>query len=62
MSSSNGWAEFAAVYTRTRAAHLEHEAAKSELKSLMPEDAKEAVGHGVLWHQPESNLFGFATL
>jgi predicted phage-related endonuclease len=47
MSSSNAWAEFAAVFSRTRSAHLEHEQAKSELKSLMPEDAKEAVGHRI---------------
>ena len=33
--------------SRTRSAHLEHEQAKAELKGLMPEDAKEATGHGV---------------
>src|SRR5262252_9228430 len=42
MTASNAWAEFAAVFARTRAAHLEHEQAKAELKGLMPEDAKEA--------------------
>ena len=47
MSSSNAWAEFAAVFSRTRSAHLEHEQAKAELKSLMPEDAQQAIGHGV---------------
>jgi predicted phage-related endonuclease len=47
MASSNAWAEFAAVFTRTRQAHLQHEQAKAELKTLVPEDAKEAVGHGV---------------
>ena len=47
MSSSNTWAEFAAVFSRTRSAHLEHEQAKGELKSLMPEDAQQAIGHGV---------------
>jgi hypothetical protein len=47
MSSSNAWAEFAAVFRRTRQAHLEQEQARTELKSLVPEDAKEAVGHGV---------------
>src|SRR5713101_5672781 len=46
MTSSNAWAEFAATFTRTRAAHLEYEQAKAELKTLMPEDAKEAIGHG----------------
>jgi predicted phage-related endonuclease len=47
MSSSNAWAEFAAVFARTRPAYLEHEKAKAELKSLVPEDAQQAVGHGV---------------
>ena len=47
MSSSNAWAEFAAVFARTRSAHLKHERAKTELKSLMPEDAQQAIGHGV---------------
>ena len=32
---------------RTRSAHLEHEAAKAELKSLVPADAQQAFGHGV---------------
>ena len=47
MSASNSWAEFAALFRNTREAFLEHERAKSELKALMPEDAKEAIGHGV---------------
>jgi predicted phage-related endonuclease len=47
MTSSNTWAEFANLFRSTRSAFLEHERAKTELKSLMPEDAKEAVGHGV---------------
>jgi predicted phage-related endonuclease len=47
MSGSNAWAEFSAVYCRTRGAHAEHEQAKAELKRLLPEDAKEAFGHGV---------------
>jgi predicted phage-related endonuclease len=47
MSGSNAWAEFAGIFARTRAAHLEHEQARAELKSLMPEDAKEAIGYGI---------------
>jgi predicted phage-related endonuclease len=47
MTSSNAWAEFAAIFSRTRSAHLEHERAKAKLKSLMPEDAQQASGHGV---------------
>src|SRR6266566_3712704 len=34
MTGSNTWAEFAAVYCRTRAAHQEHEGAKAELKKM----------------------------
>jgi predicted phage-related endonuclease len=62
MSSSNAWAEFAGVYTRTRAAHAEHEAAKSELKSLMPEDAKEAIGHGLRAKRSKSGAVSFDLL
>jgi predicted phage-related endonuclease len=47
MASSNAWAKFATIFTQTHQAHLEHEQAKTELKRLMPEDAKEAIGHGV---------------
>jgi hypothetical protein len=47
MSGSNSWAEFAGLFCATRSAFLDHERAKSELKALMPEDAKEASGHGV---------------
>jgi predicted phage-related endonuclease len=47
MTSSNAWAEFATIFTRTHQAHLEHEQAKAELKGLVPEDAKEAIGHGI---------------
>ena len=47
MSASNAWAEFSSVFRRTREAYLEHENAKAELKGLMPEDAKEAIGHGI---------------
>ena len=32
--------------SRTRSAYLEHEQAKAELKSLVPEDAQQAIGHG----------------
>jgi hypothetical protein len=47
MSTSNLWAELAASYLRTRAAYQDHETAKAELKKLVPEDAKEAIGHGI---------------
>jgi hypothetical protein len=47
MSASNSWAEFAGLYRSTRQAFLDHERSKAELKALIPEDAKEAIGHGV---------------
>jgi predicted phage-related endonuclease len=47
MTSSNAWAEFAAVFVRTRDTHQEHERAKKELKGLVPEDAQHAIGHGI---------------
>ena len=43
MSSSNAWARFAGLYRLTRTAALDHDQAKTELKALMPEDAKEAI-------------------
>ena len=62
MTASNAWAEFAAVFTRTRAAHLEHEQAKAELKGLMPEDAKEAIGYGVRAKRSKSGAVSFDLL
>ncbi|MDB5610378.1 MAG: endonuclease [Bradyrhizobium sp.] len=59
MSTSNSWAEFAGVYCRTRAAFVEHEAAKAELKKLVPEDAKEAAGHGVRAKRSRSGAVSF---
>ena len=47
MNASNSWAEFAGLFRDTQGAHADHERAKTELKGLMPEDAKEAMGHGV---------------
>ncbi len=62
MSSSNAWAEFSNVFRRTREAHLEHENAKAELKGLMPEDAKEAIGHGIRARRSKSGAVSFDVL
>jgi hypothetical protein len=62
MSSSNSWGEFAALFRNTREAFLDHERAKSELKSLMPEDAKEAIGHGVRGKRSKSGAVSFDVL
>jgi predicted phage-related endonuclease len=62
MSASNAWAEFSGVFRRTREAHLEHENAKTELKALMPEDAKEAIGHGIRAKRSKSGAVSFDVL
>jgi len=62
MSASNAWAEFAAVFAETRSAYLEHEQAKAELKGLMPEDAKEAIGHGIRAKRSKSGAVSFDLL
>ena len=62
MGASNAWAEFAGIFTRTKAAHAEHEQAKAELRSLMPEDAKEAVGHGIRARRSKSGAVSFDVL
>ena len=62
MSSSNSWAEFAGLFRNTRGAFLDHERAKAELKMLMPEDAKEAIGHGVRAKRSKSGAVSFDVL
>jgi hypothetical protein len=62
MGSSNSWAEFAALFRNTRGAFLDHERAKAELKTLMPEDAKEAIGHGVRAKRSKSGAVSFDVL
>jgi predicted phage-related endonuclease len=62
MSSSNSWAEFAALFRNTRDAFLDHERAKTELKALMPEDAKEAIGHGVRAKRSKAGAVSFDVL
>ena len=59
MISSNTWAEFAAIFSRTRPAYLEHEQAKAELKRLVPEDAQQAIGHGVRAKRSKSGAISF---
>jgi hypothetical protein len=59
MSESNSWAEFAGLFCATRSAFIDHERAKAELKALMPEDAKEAAGHGVRAKRSKSGAVSF---
>src|SRR5262245_21866914 len=62
MSASNSWAEFATLFRNTRSAFLDHERAKSEFKALMPEDAREAIGHGVRAKRSKSGAVSFDVL
>src|SRR5262245_48599992 len=62
MSGSNSWAEFAGIYLRTREPYAEHERAKSELKALLPEDAREAIGHGIRARRSKAGAITFDVL
>jgi hypothetical protein len=62
MSDSNSWAELAGLFRSTRQAFLEHERSKAELKALMPEDAKEAIGHGIRAKRSKSGAISFDLL
>ena len=62
MTNSNAWAEFASLFCRTRTAFVQHENAKAELKALMPEDAREAIGHGVRAKRSKSGAVSFELL
>jgi predicted phage-related endonuclease len=59
MNASNSWAEFASLFCANRQAHADHERAKSELRALMPEDAKEARGHGIRAKRSKSGAISF---
>jgi predicted phage-related endonuclease len=62
MNESNSWAQFAALFCTTRSAFLDHERAKVELKALVPEDAREASGHGVRAKRSKSGAVSFDLL
>ena len=62
MSASNSWAEFAGLFRSTTQAFLDHERSKTELKALMPEDAKEAIGHGIRAKRSKSGAISFDLL
>jgi hypothetical protein len=62
MGSSNAWAALSSVFCPTREAYLEHEKAKAELKGLIPEDAKEAIWHGIRANRSRSGAVSFDLL
>ena len=62
MNASNSWAEFAGLFCETQGAHSEHERARKELKGLMPEDAREAIGHGIRAKRSTSGAVSFVLI
>jgi predicted phage-related endonuclease len=62
MSASNAWADLAALFRNTRPSFLEHERSKAELKTLMPEETKEAIGHGIRAKRSKSGAVSFDLL
>ena len=62
MSASNSWAELSATFRSTRPAYQEHEGAKAELKKLVPEDVREASGHGLRAKRSKSGAISFDLL
>jgi hypothetical protein len=62
MSGSNAWAEFASLYRLSRPAALDHDRARTELKALVPEDAKESLGHGLRAKRSKSGAISFELL
>jgi predicted phage-related endonuclease len=62
MSTSNSWADLAALFRSTRPAFLDHERCKTELKRLIPGDAKEAIGHGIRAKRSKSGAVSFDLL
>lgn len=62
MSPSNSWAELAATYLKTKVAHQNHETAKADLKKLIPEDVKEAAGHGIRAKRTKSGAISFEAI
>jgi predicted phage-related endonuclease len=62
MSASNAWADLAASYRQTRPAYQRHEGVKAELKKLVPEDAREAVGHGLRAKRSKSGSVSFEVM
>ena len=59
MSGSNAWAEFAGLFQATRQAAQDHERSKAELKSLVPDDARGASGHGIRAKRSKSGAISF---
>jgi predicted phage-related endonuclease len=61
MATSNAWASFAGEYLETKLAADRHEAAKKEIKELVPADASKCFGHGLIVKRDKRGALRFAT-
>ena len=62
MSSSNAWAEFAGVFARPVRPISSMNRPRPSSRVLMPEDAKEAIGHGIRAKRSKSGAVSFDIL
>lgn len=61
MTGSNEWASHAADYRETILAADRHEIAKKALKTLVPDDASKAAGHGIIINRDKRGALRFAS-
>jgi len=59
MNASNSWTEFASLFCAIRQATAITSGAKSKLRGLMPEDAKEAIGHRIRARRSKTGVVSF---
>src|SRR5262249_37761111 len=62
MTSSNAWAGFSTGFRRPSEAYLVHENGRAGPKAVMPDDGKEAVGHGIRGKRSKSGAVSFDVL
>lgn len=60
MDGNNEWANFAVDYAETKAAAATFEAAKAGLKALVPADASQASGHGIVIKRDKRGALRFS--
>lgn len=61
MAESNAWTVHAGVYLETKLAADRHDAAKKELKELVPADASKCFGHGIIIKRDKRGALRFST-
>ena len=59
MSASNAWAEFAGMFRRPARPFSSMRGPRPNSRALMPEDAKEAIGHGIRAKRSKSGAISF---